>query len=77
MYASQEGHVKVVDTLLQHGARVNLKTNVSPYILPPSLPTYCLLHLMLLQPKIGRIIIIILVYVAFKVQAFSCCSIES
>ena len=29
MYASQNGHAEVVDTLLQHGARVDLQNNVS------------------------------------------------
>ena len=29
MYASQNGHVEVVDTFLQHGASVELPNNVS------------------------------------------------
>ena len=29
MFASQNGHAEVVDTLLQHGARVDLQSNVS------------------------------------------------
>ena len=32
MYASGNGHVEVVDTLLQHGAKVDLKDNVRNYI---------------------------------------------
>ena len=31
MFASQNGHVEVVDTLLQHGASVDLQSNVSAY----------------------------------------------
>ena len=29
MFASQNGHVEVVDTFLQHGASVDLQNNVS------------------------------------------------
>ena len=29
MFASQNGHTEVVDTLLQHGASVDLQKNVS------------------------------------------------
>ena len=32
IYASAQGHVEVVDTLLQHGARVDLKNNVRNYV---------------------------------------------
>ena len=32
MYASYHGHVEVVDTLLQRGAKVDLKKNVRNYI---------------------------------------------
>ena len=31
MYASQDGHVQVVDELLQHGARVDLQDEVSSF----------------------------------------------
>ena len=33
MFASKYGHVEVVDTLLQHGASVNLQSNVSTELL--------------------------------------------
>ena len=33
MIASQNGHVEVVDTLLQHGARVDLQNKVNSFTL--------------------------------------------
>ena len=33
MIASQNGHVEVVDTLLQHGARVDLQMKVNSFTL--------------------------------------------
>ena len=40
MCASQKGHVEVVDTLLQHGARVDLQNNVTSWFLSFSIYMY-------------------------------------
>ena len=45
MHASSHGQVEVVDTLLQHGARVDLKENVRGYILSLTLHA-CWIHFM-------------------------------
>ena len=46
MLASRNGHVEVVDTLLQHGARVDLQSNVSAELL-----YYVIIYHMQLYPK--------------------------
>ena len=43
MYASGRGQVEVLDTLLQHGARVDLKQNVRNYIRIVSLVAFIII----------------------------------
>ena len=46
MFASQNGHVEVVDTLLQHEASVDLQSNVSAELL-----YYAIIYDVQLYPK--------------------------
>ena len=63
MEASQSGHVEVVDTLLRHGARVDLQDNVSAEMLYFVIIHHVQLYLKMLTILHDRYIIIILVFI--------------